>query len=124
VACLQANVNQVKHIFGLTDEASIGKIAFPAVQAAPSFASVFPHMFGDKKTIPCLIPCAIDQVRGKRSRGIEMLRASIPMFEDYGKPSDDDFAGSVFPAYSRRSAVARLQKASFDRIHILPCTSR
>jgi tryptophanyl-tRNA synthetase len=38
---------------------------FPAVQAAPSFASSFPHIFGtdDKKNqqTMCLIPCAIDQ---------------------------------------------------------------
>ena len=37
-------------------------MAFPAVQAAPSFSSTFPQIFGDKKDVPCLIPCAIDQV--------------------------------------------------------------
>jgi tryptophanyl-tRNA synthetase len=43
----------------------VGKFHFAAVQGAPSFASSFPHIFGEdeKKTnlIPCLIPCAIDQ---------------------------------------------------------------
>lgn len=38
---------------------------FASIQAAPSFASSFPFMFGADKqqssTIPCLIPCAIDQ---------------------------------------------------------------
>jgi len=53
--------NQVKGIFGFDDSSPIGKIAFPAVQAAPSFSSSFPSIFGDAKTIPCLIPCAIDQ---------------------------------------------------------------
>jgi len=53
--------NQVKGIFGFGDSCSIGKIAFPAIQAAPSFSSSFPHIFGDAKTVPCLIPCAIDQ---------------------------------------------------------------
>ena len=38
-----------------------GKIAFPAIQAAPSFSNTFPHIFGDKKDVPCLIPQAIDQ---------------------------------------------------------------
>lgn len=52
--------NQVKGIFGFGDSDSIGKIAFPAVQAAPSFSSTFPFIFGDKK-VHCLIPCAIDQ---------------------------------------------------------------
>ncbi|KHJ87679.1 putative tryptophan--tRNA ligase, partial [Oesophagostomum dentatum] len=35
--------------------------AFPAIEAAPCFASSFPHIFGNKTDIPCLIPCAIDQ---------------------------------------------------------------
>jgi tryptophanyl-tRNA synthetase len=60
---VQVNVNRAKKTFGFTDEDSIGKVAFPAVQAAPSFSTVFPHMFGDDKRIGCLIPCAIDQVR-------------------------------------------------------------
>ena len=53
--------NQVKGIFGFSDSDSIGKIAFPAIQAAPSFCSTFPFIFKDRKDIPCLIPCAIDQ---------------------------------------------------------------
>ena len=42
-----------------------GKIAFPAIQAAPAFSHSFPHTFGSRKDVPCLIPCAIDQVRLK-----------------------------------------------------------
>jgi len=54
--------NQVRGIFGFGDSDKIGKIAFPAIQAAPSFSSSFPHIFGEKPSnIPCLIPCAIDQ---------------------------------------------------------------
>jgi len=53
--------NQVKGIFGFDDSSPIGKIGFPAVQAAPSFSSSFPFIFGDKTRVPCLIPCAIDQ---------------------------------------------------------------
>ena len=53
--------NQVKGIFGFGDSDCIGKIAFPAIQAAPSFCNSFPHIFGEKKDIPCLVPCAIDQ---------------------------------------------------------------
>lgn len=40
---------------------NVGKAHFVSVQAAPSFSNSFPHIFGDKKDIPCLIPCAIDQ---------------------------------------------------------------
>ncbi|XP_066993683.2 tryptophan--tRNA ligase, cytoplasmic isoform X2 [Anabrus simplex] len=52
--------NQVKGIFGFGDSDVIGKISFPAIQAAPSFSSSFPFIFGKEK-VPCLIPCAIDQ---------------------------------------------------------------
>ncbi|CAL5322799.1 unnamed protein product [Camellia sinensis] len=48
-------------IFGFTGEDHIGKISFPAVQAAPSFPSSFPHLFSGKHNLRCLIPCAIDQ---------------------------------------------------------------
>lgn len=53
--------NQARGIFGFNDSANIGKIAFPAIQAAPSFSNSFPHIFGTRVDIPCLIPCAIDQ---------------------------------------------------------------
>jgi len=56
-------MNQVIHCFGFKnfDEVHSGKIAFPAVQAAPSFSNSFPHIFGTRTDVPCLIPCAIDQ---------------------------------------------------------------
>eukprot|EP00892_Ulva_mutabilis_P002589 jgi/Ulvmu1/12330/UM089_0014.1 len=57
----RVNINQVKKIFGLTDECSVGKAAFCAIQAAPSFSTIFPHMFSHLTNVPCLIPCAIDQ---------------------------------------------------------------
>lgn len=53
--------NQVSKCFGFTEADSCGKYAFPAVQAAPSFSNSFPHIFGTRTDIPCLIPCAIDQ---------------------------------------------------------------
>ncbi|KAL9645586.1 hypothetical protein ABK040_000649 [Willaertia magna] len=79
--------SQVKGTFGFEDSDNIGKFSFPAIQAAPSFYTAFPHIFpeeelaaldkqleGDKKKkkkssksknakkdILCLIPCAIDQ---------------------------------------------------------------
>lgn len=56
--------NQTRGIFGFNGSDNIGKIAFPACQAAPSFAEAFPFIFGNSpavKTIKCLIPQAIDQ---------------------------------------------------------------
>ena len=55
--------NTVHGIFGFDGTANAGKIAFPAVQAAPSFASSFPVVLGAGRDTDaaCLIPCAIDQ---------------------------------------------------------------
>ena len=41
---------------------NIGKSAFPAVQASPSFSSAFKIPLKNAPDMPCLIPCAIDQV--------------------------------------------------------------
>ncbi|KAL7722291.1 tryptophan--tRNA ligase [Entamoeba marina] len=46
--------------FLISTKDNVGKISFPAIQAAPAFPSCFPHLFGKNK-IRCLIPCAIDQ---------------------------------------------------------------
>jgi tryptophanyl-tRNA synthetase len=59
-------MNQVRGIFGFSMEDHIGKISFPAIQAAPSFPDCFPHIFGTAAEcgagkVRCLIPCAIDQ---------------------------------------------------------------
>ncbi|EEC43658.1 predicted protein [Phaeodactylum tricornutum CCAP 1055/1] len=55
--------NTVNGIFGFDGSSNIGKIAFPAIQAAPSFASSFPVVLeADRNSNHlCLIPCAIDQ---------------------------------------------------------------
>lgn len=53
--------NQVRGIFGFGDSDKIGKISFPAIQAAPSFGASFPEQLGARQNIPCMIPCAIDQ---------------------------------------------------------------
>lgn len=69
VGCMYQNIvkiqkyltaNQVKHALGLTDTDNIGKYAYSAIQAAPSFASSFPTLFSNPN-ISCLIPCGIDQ---------------------------------------------------------------
>eukprot|EP01134_Creolimax_fragrantissima_P003108 CFRG3108T1 len=54
-------VHQCNTVFGFDDTYSIGKVAFPPVQIVPCFSNTFPHIFGTKKDIPCLIPAAIDQ---------------------------------------------------------------
>jgi tryptophanyl-tRNA synthetase len=58
-------INSVRATFGFTDSNNVGEFHFCATQSATSFATSFPHIFGDDPTktrsIPCLIPCAIDQ---------------------------------------------------------------
>jgi len=55
--------NTVNGIFGFDGQSNIGKIAFPAIQAAPSFPSSFPVVLNADRNsdMACLIPCAIDQ---------------------------------------------------------------
>jgi tryptophanyl-tRNA synthetase len=53
--------NQARGIFGFTDSDNIGKQAFPAIQAAPSFSRAFKIPLKGLANMPCLIPCAIDQ---------------------------------------------------------------
>lgn len=54
--------NAAKNTFGFGDTDNIGKIAFPATQAAPSFVSAFRKVLPIKShNMRCLIPCAIDQ---------------------------------------------------------------
>eukprot|EP00914_Ancora_sagittata_P022540 GHVO01044767.1.p1 GENE.GHVO01044767.1~~GHVO01044767.1.p1 ORF type:complete len:577 (+),score=111.81 GHVO01044767.1:235-1731(+) len=52
--------NQVRGIFGFTEGDNIGKAAFPAVQAAPSFSQCFKNFLGHEDC-RCLIPQGIDQ---------------------------------------------------------------
>ncbi|KXS14845.1 Tryptophanyl-tRNA synthetase, cytoplasmic [Gonapodya prolifera JEL478] len=57
--CITASSS--KATFGFTESDNVGMWHFVSVQAAPSFSNSFPHIFGTKSDIPCLIPCAIDQ---------------------------------------------------------------
>ncbi|CAJ2507594.1 Uu.00g087800.m01.CDS01 [Anthostomella pinea] len=57
--------NTARAVFGFDESSNIGKIHFTSIQGATAFATTFPHIFGEDEkrvaSIPCLIPCAIDQ---------------------------------------------------------------
>jgi len=53
--------NTARSVFGFQGESNIGKFAFPAIQAAPSFPSSFTVPLRGNNMMACLIPCAIDQ---------------------------------------------------------------
>lgn len=59
---VQKNItqNQMRGIFGFSESDPIGKYAFPPVQAVPAFSNSFPHIYGEKSDVQCLIPAAID----------------------------------------------------------------
>ncbi|KAG5360133.1 Tryptophan--tRNA ligase, cytoplasmic [Yarrowia sp. B02] len=57
----QITTSTAKAVFGFQDSDCIGKVHFASIQIATAFSNSFPTIFGDKKDIPCLIPCAIDQ---------------------------------------------------------------
>jgi len=52
--------NQIKGIYGLNLDNSVGQLSWPCFQSAPAFSNSFPQIFGDKH-IPCLVTMAIDQ---------------------------------------------------------------
>jgi len=55
------NVNQANSVFGFDETSNVGKLAYPCAQIAPAFSAAFPHLFGGRTDIPCLVPYAIDQ---------------------------------------------------------------
>ena len=86
-------------------------MAFPAVQAAPSFSSTFPQIFGDKKDVPCLIPCAIDQVNKPTSNKIECI-VHFP------------FAGSILSYDKRCCSSFEVSETSTPTFYFFSCFAR
>lgn len=52
--------NQIRGIYGLDLNNTVGQIGWPSKQCAPAFSKSFPFIFGDR-IVPCLVPMAIDQ---------------------------------------------------------------
>jgi len=88
---------------------NIGKCHFASIQAAPSFSNSFPQIFGSRSDIPCLIPCAIDQV------------LSFPIFVF---PSLTFYLGPLFPIDSRCSCQTKIPETRPPSFQILPCATR
>jgi len=97
-------MNQVRGIFGLSPDDNIGKIMFPSIQAAPAFPDSFPHMFGSRKDVRCLIPCAIDQ-----DPYFRLTRDVAPRI-GHNKPSLIE--AKFFPALQGESGKMSASKAS------------
>jgi tryptophanyl-tRNA synthetase len=120
------SMNQVRGIFGFTPEDCIGKIAFPAVQAAPSFPDSFPHMFGARKDVRCLIPCAIDQdpyFRMTRDVAPRLGHLKPALIEsrffpalqgESGKMSASDTTSAIFVSDSPKQVKAKVDRYAFS----------
>ncbi|TMW62657.1 hypothetical protein Poli38472_005275 [Pythium oligandrum] len=96
--------NQARGIFGFTGSDNIGKAAFPAVQAVPSFPQAFPIPFGGRTDLRCLIPSAIDQ-----DPYFRMTRDVAPRL-GYFKPSL--IQSKFFPALQGSSTKMSASKAN------------
>lgn len=95
--------NQVKGIFGFTEADKLGKVGFPAVEAAPALSSTFPFIFGDKKR-QVLIPCGIDQ-----DPYFRMLRDVAPKL---GFPKPALIHSAFFPAL--QGAKSKMSASDFN----------
>ena len=84
------NFNQASSVFGFTEASSIGKVAYPATQIATAFSQAFPHLFKGSKTVPCLIPYAIDQD--------PYFRLSRDIAHRLGSPKPASICSQFFPA--------------------------
>ncbi len=56
------NINQLKNVYGFTDDQNLGCFYWPIQQMCPAFPDAFPHLFQtDLKETLCLVPMAVDQ---------------------------------------------------------------
>lgn len=94
--------NQVKGIFGFVEGDVLGKVGFPAIEAAPALSTTFPFIFGDKKR-QVLIPCAIDQ-----DPYFRMLRDVAPRL---GFPKPALLHSTFFPAL--QGAKSKMSASDF-----------
>ena len=122
------NLNQTLNMFGFDGESPLGRVAFPPVQAVPSFPSTFPHMFGtdNDQRIRCLIPCAIDQdpyFRMTRTAAPKMKCLKPALIEsrffpalqgNSGKMSASDTTTSIYVTDTPNQIKKKVNKYAFS----------
>ncbi|GKT35704.1 Tryptophan--tRNA ligase, cytoplasmic [Aduncisulcus paluster] len=118
-------------VFGFTNSDNIGKHVFPAIQAAPSFASTFPKIFGTTdetvlRKIRCLIPCAIDQdpyfrvtrdiaKRMKYPKPSLLHAQFLPSLHGAGSKMSASVGGtSIFMTDSKKQIKKKINKYAFS----------
>lgn len=117
--------NQARAIFGFTGSDNIGKAAFAAVQAAPSFSAAFETVL-HTPNMPCLIPCAIDQDAyfrmtrdvaprlGYRKPSLIFCKFFPPLQGRGGKMSGSEMNGAVYITDTAKVIKDRINKHAFS----------
>ncbi len=57
----EVNINTIKAIFGIPDNACFGQLLWPIYQTAASYSPYFDFLFGSTENVRCLVAYAIDQ---------------------------------------------------------------
>ncbi|XWV24605.1 Tryptophanyl tRNA-synthetase [Tupanvirus deep ocean] len=61
------SVDLANKIYGFNEQNNIGQLQWGAYEMAPAMCGAFPHLFGNRKDVMCLVPCAVDQAPYFRS---------------------------------------------------------
>ena len=72
------SVHVANKIYGFGDEVNIGQVSWASYQMAPAYCGAFPHLFGNRKDVMCLVPMAVDQT--------PYFRAARDFAESFGYP--------------------------------------
>ena len=89
------------------------------VQAAPSFPSAFPEIFGNRLNVPCLIPCAIDQVTNARHKRNTLAHTRTQVFCRFRQKRANTIAhGSTPSSNTHATETLRVQTQS---VSLLVC---
>ena len=120
------NYNQACSVFGFDESSSIGKLSYPCAEIATAFPGAFPHIFGDKRDIPSLIPCAIDQdpyfrlardigPRIKYEKPSTIYASFFPALQGFqSKMSSSIDSSAIFLSDTPKSIQTKIQKYAFS----------
>jgi len=118
--------NTARAVFGFDQNSNIGQIAYPATQIAPCFSEVFPHLFGGRKDVPCLIPYAIDQdpyfrvcrdiaPRLKLQKPASLCSVFFPALQGlHKKMSGSSYESAIFMTDSPKAVQDKINRYAFS----------
>ena len=116
--------NAVKAAFGFNGSDSTGKVAFPAIQAAPSFSNSFPALFGHRFDIPCLIPCFVAGTPVTLSSGLNVAIEAVRVGDEVlaWDPAQRCVTTAAVTAVPVRPPVSELVEVALEDGRTIVCT--